>query len=507
MKEKTYLLHILCVLLLSLNTTETLAQTKTGESTTVSTTKETIVKGIIPELKNQTITIDYIDFLNGEKSDFVEVDKDGKFSKKLNLYRPQQIIISTDLNDYIFNVEPGKDLDLNNLSKSQNEYQDQISMFYDLMISKLNSYPNFAVDLSQGKEVYSLSYIRDYERKLDSIKAINLKLIEDFSSKENIQKSVLKELKLSEDKKILNKLLNLKYGAYLRQISDFDSLYTNENLKALSSSQLLPDFYYDYNINQHALQLCESVISDYLQKHPKESKSLKNKPASEIEQFKFDILLNKINNSALIQAYFADKYYKQLDDKSWSWLNFEKVFPFIDKNITINYLKEPIINKYLAIKSKKVEYINILDKVKGSKAESFIKKIFDDNKGKYIYVDLWAVSCGPCITSFPELKKVEENSKVKDLAFVKICVSSSKVRWQQTSEEHSLKSNNYLADFELSKIMYSILDSNRLPTYALIAPNGDLITNDFDIRILQAFSKDFDDAFNELKIKYEESKK
>ncbi|MGQ2107449.1 TlpA family protein disulfide reductase [Ornithobacterium rhinotracheale] len=503
MKEKIYLLHILCVLLLSLNTTETLAQTKTGGSTTVSTAKETIVKGIIPELKNQTISIDYIDILRGPQQEAVEVDENGKFSKKLNLYRPQQIVIDTNLKDYYLLIDPGKTLDLNDLSPNQKDYLDKISMFYKLILNKRDPYPNFAVDLLQGKEVYSLPYIRDYERKLDSIKANNLKVIEGFSSKENIQKSILDEFKLYEDKRMLSMLFRLKNGACRRKVSDFDSIYTNENLKFLSNTKLLPDFYRDSNINESAIELCRLILGDYFQKNQEVIENYKkNKSLNQIYENIYKLISKKIKNPKLIQAYFAQNIYNQRTD-----FQFDSVKPFFDKYITLDYLREPIINKYVAIQKGVLPNINLLEKVKGTKAEKFVQKIFNENKGKYIYLDIWATWCGPCLELMPMLKQIEKDSKSQDIAFVKLCMRSPENKWKEISKQENLDNNNYFADDNLSIIISSALHQVGYPSSFLIAPNGDLITNDFDIRILQAFSKDFDDAFNELKIEYEESKK
>lgn len=50
------------------------------------------------------------------------------------------------------------------------------------------------------------------------------------------------------------------------------------------------------------------------------------------------------------------------------------------------------------------------------------KTSLDDFKGKFVYIDLWATWCGPCIREIPYLKKIEKEYQNKNIAFVSISV-------------------------------------------------------------------------------------
>ena len=45
-----------------------------------------------------------------------------------------------------------------------------------------------------------------------------------------------------------------------------------------------------------------------------------------------------------------------------------------------------------------------------------------DLKGKYVYIDVWATWCGPCIAEIPSLKKVEKLYHNKNIEFVSISI-------------------------------------------------------------------------------------
>ncbi|WP_232758881.1 TlpA disulfide reductase family protein [Flavobacterium sp. ALD4] len=48
------------------------------------------------------------------------------------------------------------------------------------------------------------------------------------------------------------------------------------------------------------------------------------------------------------------------------------------------------------------------------------KTKLEDFKGKYVYIDVWATWCGPCLAEIPSLKKIEEKFHDRNIAFVSI---------------------------------------------------------------------------------------
>lgn len=106
-----------------------------------------------------------------------------------------------------------------------------------------------------------------------------------------------------------------------------------------------------------------------------------------------------------------------------------------DINPMINYYKG-FIGKISAIKRKFP---------KGTPSPAFNyenhkggKTSLADLKGKYVYIDMWATWCGPCIAQIPALKKIEEKYKNKNIAFVSISVDQDKDAWVKMVTDKSL---------------------------------------------------------------------
>lgn len=51
-------------------------------------------------------------------------------------------------------------------------------------------------------------------------------------------------------------------------------------------------------------------------------------------------------------------------------------------------------------------------------------------KGKYVVIDVWASWCSPCKQEFPNLKKLEEKYKDRNIVFVGISCDQSERRWR-----------------------------------------------------------------------------
>lgn len=111
------------------------------------------------------------------------------------------------------------------------------------------------------------------------------------------------------------------------------------------------------------------------------------------------------------------------------------------------------------------------------------KKSLSDFKGKYVYVDVWATWCGPCVVQFPYLKELKKEFKNKNIAFVGISTDESRrsggswdaaeQKWRNFVKDKNL--DNYQLwsgqDFSFQQA-YQI---NAIPRFILIDPEGNIV--------------------------------
>lgn len=104
----------------------------------------------------------------------------------------------------------------------------------------------------------------------------------------------------------------------------------------------------------------------------------------------------------------------------------------------------------------------------------------EDLKGKYVYIDVWATWCGPCIREIPSLKEVEKDYKNKNIQFVSISIDEPKdyEKWRNMVEEKELVGLHLMADNNWkSKFVeeYAILG---IPRFILVDTEGKVISAD-----------------------------
>ena len=98
-----------------------------------------------------------------------------------------------------------------------------------------------------------------------------------------------------------------------------------------------------------------------------------------------------------------------------------------------------------------------------------------DFKGKYVFVDVWATWCGPCKREIPFLKKLEQEMKEKNIAFVGISIDNSNDydKWETMVKNGDvdgiqLFSNN---DHKFTEAY----DIKSIPRFMLFDPEGKVV--------------------------------
>jgi thiol-disulfide isomerase/thioredoxin len=171
--------------------------------------------------------------------------------------------------------------------------------------------------------------------------------------------------------------------------------------------------------------------------------------------------------------------------------NMESVYNFFMKNSTNDDTKKKLTetfenNKSLVNGKPSPQFVNYENHKGGDLS-------LTDLKGKYVYVDVWATWCGPCIAEIPSLKEVEKQFHGQNVEFVSISADNGRGYKGETLEEKALLAkegwSKMIAEKELGGIQLyadkafnsSFLKDyqiNSIPRFILIDPNGNIVNGD-----------------------------
>jgi len=96
-----------------------------------------------------------------------------------------------------------------------------------------------------------------------------------------------------------------------------------------------------------------------------------------------------------------------------------------------------------------------------------------DLKGKYVYIDVWATWCKPCIAEIPALKELEKELGDK-IHFVSISVDKKDKyeAWKKMVTEKDLKGYQLFADKDWKSSFVQDYGVDGIPRFILIDPDG-----------------------------------
>lgn len=103
-----------------------------------------------------------------------------------------------------------------------------------------------------------------------------------------------------------------------------------------------------------------------------------------------------------------------------------------------------------------------------------------DLKGKYMYVDVWATWCGPCIGEIPHLKNIEEGFHDAKIEFVSISIDElrSKDKWRSMIETRELGGTQLLADKDWKSDFIRSYGIRGIPHFILLDDRGNIVSAD-----------------------------
>lgn len=108
------------------------------------------------------------------------------------------------------------------------------------------------------------------------------------------------------------------------------------------------------------------------------------------------------------------------------------------------------------------------------------KTTLADLKGKYVYIDVWATWCGPCIGEIPSLKKVEKQYHDKNIEFVSVSIDTKNAyeTWKKMVVDKELGGVQLIADNAWKSKFVTDYAIEGIPRFILIDPNGNIVNAD-----------------------------
>ena len=108
------------------------------------------------------------------------------------------------------------------------------------------------------------------------------------------------------------------------------------------------------------------------------------------------------------------------------------------------------------------------------------KTSLESLKGKFVYIDVWATWCGPCIAEIPALKEVEKEYHGKNIEFVSISIDDKKdhEKWKKMVADKELKGIQLFADNNWESDFVKKYAIDGIPRFILIDTEGKIVNAD-----------------------------
>lgn len=216
---------------------------------------------------------------------------------------------------------------------------------------------------------------------------------------------------------------------------------------------------------------------------------------SEINNFSIESfrLGNKHFTKELITSGKKEDFNKALDNYRSDYKNLKTKYGSVDsthvaqmdKNIQMT---EQQLNRIMASKFAISEALP-----KGSPSPTFVdyenysggNTSLSDLKGKYVYIDIWATWCGPCLREIPSLKKIEKQFHGKNIEFVSISVDEGRgykgdaaaayQGWKKMVADRELGGMQLIADNGFRSSFIQDYKINGIPRFILLDPQGNIV--------------------------------
>ena len=98
-----------------------------------------------------------------------------------------------------------------------------------------------------------------------------------------------------------------------------------------------------------------------------------------------------------------------------------------------------------------------------------------DFRGKFVFVDIWATWCGPCIAEIPNVQAAAEKYREDPIAFVGVSIDATADRARRFLEDRKLTYEQLWAQGEFKSDICKQYQVSGIPATFLVDPQGRLV--------------------------------
>ncbi|MDL2322509.1 TlpA family protein disulfide reductase [Bacteroidales bacterium OttesenSCG-928-A17] len=166
----------------------------------------------------------------------------------------------------------------------------------------------------------------------------------------------------------------------------------------------------------------------------------------------------------------------------------------LDKTLTVPYFTS--VSKRIFLDAFSEEEKQAYELPENEKGTKIFRSIIDKYKGKILFVDFWATTCGPCVGGIKQNQEIREKYKDHpDFAFIFITDSGSTPAsaYHKFVEEHSLY-NSYILTPDEMNYMRQLFKFSGIPRYVKVGKDGKIIDDYYNM--YTKFSQDIEELTN-----------
>lgn len=131
----------------------------------------------------------------------------------------------------------------------------------------------------------------------------------------------------------------------------------------------------------------------------------------------------------------------------------------------------------ITVKNASTNTATVLINTKGNK--STWANLITENKGKVVYVDLWASWCAPCKAEMPASHLLRKQYASKAITFIYLSLDEKQADWKSSAASLKLpKENSYLVEGDFEAKLARDLKITSIPRYLLISKSGKIVLPD-----------------------------